>query len=143
MAEETTGLTERARPPVRPWPTPDLEGTRFDPVLTDLMREGPLTRIQLPFGEGWAWLATRYDDLRAITNDPRFGRAEVTRRPHLSFGNGPHHCTGAVLARTLTELLVDTLPARLPGLRLAVPAEQVAWRRKTMIRGPVDLPCTW
>ncbi|MFF4760256.1 hypothetical protein [Streptomyces sp. NPDC001292] len=36
--------------------------------------------------------------------------------------------------------LIDTLLDRLPGLRLAVPADQVAWRRKTMIRGPRTLP---
>ncbi|WP_171110706.1 MULTISPECIES: cytochrome P450 [unclassified Streptomyces] len=407
MTEETTTLTGQARPPVRQWPTLDLQGTRFDPVLADLMREGPLTRVQLPFGEGWAWLATRYEDVQAITNDPRFSRAEVTRRqvtriaphfeprpgslafadqpdhnrlrkavagaftvgamkrlrpraqemldelvddlvrigppadliervlepfpiavvsevmgvpaeereqvhawtrqiistsggteaadrakqglygwiaetirargitddedvysllgaavargeidepeaiglagplqiggeavthncgqmlyllltrpelmqrmrdrpeargplldellrwiphrssvglarialedvelhgmliragdpvyvsylaanrdpdvfpdpdridpdrapnPHLTFGNGPHYCTGALLARTQTELLIETLLERLPALRLAVPAEQVAWRRETMVRGPLDLPCTW
>ncbi|MFF5026288.1 cytochrome P450 [Streptomyces collinus] len=67
-------------PPVRDWPPPDLDGTEFDPVLAGLMREGPLTRIRLPFGAGWAWLATRYEDVRMITNDPRFSRTEVTRR---------------------------------------------------------------
>jgi biflaviolin synthase len=406
MTEETTTPAEQVPPPVRYWPAHDLDGTDFDPVLADLMREGPLTRIRLPYGEGWAWLATRYDDVRLITNDPRFSRAEVTRcqvtrmaphfqprpgslawadqpdhnrlrkpvagaftvaamkrlrpraqqmldglvdgvvrdgppadlvervlepfpiavisevmgvpaadraqvhawtrqiistsggaeaadrakqglygwitdtvraragstgddvyallgaavargeigeeeavglagplqiggeavthncgqmlfllltrpelmerartpgrrgplldellryvphrssvglarialedvhlhgfriaagepvyvsylaanrdpdvfpdpdrldpdrdpRPHLAFGNGPHYCTGAVLARLLTELLVDTLPARLPGLRPAVPAGQVRWRRRTMIRGPQTLPCAW
>ncbi|MFJ3305031.1 cytochrome P450 [Streptomyces sp. NPDC086549] len=407
MTEETGTLTGRASLPVRDWPALDLEGTEFDPVLADLMREGPLTRIRLPFGDGWAWLATRYEDVRVITSDPRFSRAEVTRRrvtrlaphfgprpgslafadqpdhnrlrkpvagvftmaamkrlrpraqeildgmmdrvvrdgppadliervlepfpiavvsevmgvpagdrervhawtrqiictsggaeaadrakdglygwiagtirsradstddcvysllgaavarggiseeeavglagplqiggeavthncgqmlflmltrpelrdrvrarpeargtvldellryiphrstvglarialedvelhgvriaagepvyvsylaanrdpavfpdpdridpdrdpnPHLAFGNGPHHCTGAVLGRLLTELLVDTVLARLPGLRLAVPPDEVPWRRKTMIRGPQTLPVTW
>ncbi|MET9682393.1 cytochrome P450 [Streptomyces coeruleorubidus] len=407
MTQETTTLTSQAPPPVRDWPALDLDGTAFDPVLAELMREGPLTRIRLPFGEGWAWLATRHDDVKLITNDPRFSRAEVTGRqvtrmaphfkprpgslafadqpdhnrlrkavagaftvgamkrlrpraqelldglvdevvrdgppadliervlepfpialvsevmgvpaadrervhgwtrqiistsggaeaadraknslygwitqtirsrahgtgadvysllgaavaagdiseteavglagplqiggeavthncgqmlyllltrpelrqtwqerpearealldellryiphrssvglarialedvdlhgqriragdpvyvsylaanrdpdvfpepdridpdrdpnPHLSFGNGPHYCTGAVLARLQTELLVGTLLDRLPGLRLAAPADQVAWRRKTMIRGPRTLPCTW
>ncbi|MEV8124545.1 cytochrome P450 [Streptomyces sp. NPDC085944] len=407
MTQETTTLTGQSPPPVRDWPALDLDGPEFDPVLADLMREGPLTRVRLPHGEGWAWLATRYDDVKAITNDPRFGRAEVTQRqitrlaphfkprpgslafadqpdhnrlrravagaftvgaakrmrpraqeildglvdgilaegppadlvervlepfpiavvsevmgvpaadrervhswtrqiistsggaeaaerakqglygwitetvraradsdgddvysmlgaavgrgevgeteavglagplqiggeavthnvgqmlyllltrrelmtrmrerpeargtaldellrwishrtsvglarialedvevhgtriaagdpvyvsylaanrdpdifpdpdridldrdpnPHLAYGNGHHFCTGAVLARMQTELLVDTLLERLPGLRLAVPAEQVAWRRKTMIRGPRTLPCTW
>ncbi|MBD0839721.1 cytochrome P450 [Streptomyces sp. TRM68416] len=101
MTEETTTLTE---PPVRDWPALDLDGTDFDPVLGELMREGPLTRIRLPYGEGWAWLATRYEDVRAVTNDPRFGRAEVTRRqvtrmaPHfkprpgsLAFADQPDH----------------------------------------------------
>ncbi|MER7402988.1 cytochrome P450 [Streptomyces sp. NPDC000070] len=407
MTEETTTLTGQAPPPLRDWPALDLDGPEFDPVLAELMREGPLTRIRLPYGEGWAWLATRHDDVKLITNDPRFSRAEVTGRqvtrmaphfkprpgslafadqpdhnrlrkavagaftvgamkrlrpraqemldelvdgvvrdgppadliervlepfpialvsevmgvpaadrervhgwtrqiistsggaeaadraknslygwitqtirarahstgadvysllgaavaagdiseteaaglagplqiggeavthncgqmlyllltrpelrqawherpgardalldellryiphrssvglarialedvalhghriragdpvyvsylaanrdpevfpepdriapdrdpnPHLSFGNGPHYCTGAVLARLQTELLVETLLDRLPGLRLAVPADQVAWRRKTMIRGPRTLPCTW
>ncbi|MER6451660.1 cytochrome P450 [Streptomyces sp900105245] len=69
-----------AQPPVRDWPACDLDGTALDPVLAGFMREGPLTRIRLPHGEGWAWLATRYEDVRLITNDPRFGRAEVTRR---------------------------------------------------------------
>ncbi|MER6031235.1 cytochrome P450 [Streptomyces sp. NPDC001851] len=78
MTENT--LTGQAPPPVRDWPALDLDGTDFDPVLAGLMREGPLTRIRLPFGEGWAWLATRYDDVKLITNDPRFSRAEVTRR---------------------------------------------------------------
>ncbi|WP_282701756.1 cytochrome P450 [Streptomyces sp. CC219B] len=101
MTEETSTLTE---PPVRDWPALDLDGTGFDPVLGELMREGPLTRIRLPYGEGWAWLATRYEDVRAVTNDPRFGRAEVTRRqvtrmaPHfkprpgsLAFADQPDH----------------------------------------------------
>ncbi|MFH8218263.1 cytochrome P450 [Streptomyces sp. NPDC018057] len=394
-------------PPIREWPALDLDGPEFDPILAGLMREGPITRIRLPHGEGWAWLATRHDDVKLITNDPRFSRTEVTRRqvtrlaphfrprpgslawadqpdhnrlrrpiagaftvgamkrlrpraqelldplvdavlrdgppadlvervlepfpiavvaevmgvsesdreqvhtwtrqiismcggaeaadrakegmygwiaatirarrdstgedvlsrlgaavgrgdiseeeavglagplqiggeavthncgqmlhllltrpelmarmrqrpdergpvleellrhiphrstvglarialedvelrgvriaagdpvyvsylaanrdpavfpapdtidpdrdpnPHLAFGNGPHYCTGAVLARLQTELLVDTLLDRLPGLRLAVPADQVAWRRRTMIRGPQSLPVTW
>ncbi|MFD8263228.1 cytochrome P450 [Streptomyces griseoluteus] len=64
-------------PPIRLWPAADLAGTDFDPVLTELMSEGPVTRVQLPNGEGWAWLVTRYDDVRTVTNDPRFGREAV------------------------------------------------------------------
>ncbi|MGW7569190.1 cytochrome P450 [Streptomyces tendae] len=104
MTQETTTLTGQSPPPVRDWPALDLDGPEFDPVLTELMREGPLTRVRLPHGEGWAWLATRYDDVKAITNDPRFGRAEVTTRqitrlaPHfkprpgsLAFADQPDH----------------------------------------------------
>ncbi|PWI20062.1 cytochrome P450 [Streptomyces sp. Act143] len=78
MTEET--ITE-ILPPVRHWPALDLNGTDFDPVLTELMREGPVTRIQLPNGEGWAWLVTRYDDVRTVTNDPRFSREAVMDQP--------------------------------------------------------------
>lgn len=68
-------------PPVRHWPALDLKGVDFDPVLTELMREGPVTRIQLPNGEGWAWLVTRHDDVRLVANDPRFGREAVMDQP--------------------------------------------------------------
>ena len=78
MAEET--LTETL-PPVRPWPALDLTGVDFDPVLTKLMREGPVNRIKLPNGEGWAWLVTRHDDVRMVTNDPRFSREAVMDQP--------------------------------------------------------------
>ncbi|KOV57133.1 cytochrome P450 [Streptomyces sp. MMG1121] len=78
MTEET--LTETL-PPIRHWPALDLTGTDFDPVLRELMREGPVTRIQLPNGEGWAWLVTRYDDVRMVTNDPRFSREAVMDQP--------------------------------------------------------------
>ncbi|MEU1402992.1 cytochrome P450 [Streptomyces sp. NPDC005728] len=77
MSEET--LTETL-PPIRHWPAVHLSGTDFDPVLTELMSEGPVTRIQLPNGEGWAWLVTRYDDVRRVANDPRFGREAVLDR---------------------------------------------------------------
>ncbi|MFE1438677.1 cytochrome P450 [Streptomyces sp. NPDC058739] len=104
MTEETTTLTGQAPPAVRNWPALDVPGTDFDPVLDLLMSEGPLARITLPHGEGWAWLATRYQDVRQITDDPRFGRAELTRRqitrmaPHfgprpgsLAFTDQPDH----------------------------------------------------
>ncbi|MFJ9819088.1 cytochrome P450 [Streptomyces sp. NPDC101151] len=85
MIDETLPET---LPPIRHWPAVDLTGTDFDPVLAELMREGPVTRIQLPNGEGGAWLVTRYDDVRMVTNDPRFSReavigSQVTRlAPH-------------------------------------------------------------
>jgi biflaviolin synthase len=69
-----------AAPPVRDWPAVDLPGTDFDPVLAELMREGPLTRVSLPGGEGWAWLVTRHEDVRMVTDDPRFGREAVMDR---------------------------------------------------------------
>ncbi|GGS86233.1 cytochrome P450 [Streptomyces violaceus] len=77
MSEET--ITETL-PPVRNWPALDLSGADFDPVLRELMDEGPVTRVKLPNGEGWAWLVTRYDDTRMVTNDPRFSREAVMDR---------------------------------------------------------------
>ncbi|WP_415949416.1 cytochrome P450 [Streptomyces sp. KLOTTS4A1] len=98
--------TVTSPPPVRDWPAPELSGTDFDPVLAELMQEGPVTRIRLPHGEGWAWLVTRHDDVRFVTNDPRFSRAAVMERdvtrlaPHfipskeaVGVQDPPHHTT--------------------------------------------------
>ncbi|MGW0995217.1 cytochrome P450 [Streptomyces sp. NPDC002523] len=84
MSEETLAENEtrtEAQPPIRPWPALDLTGTDFDPVLSELMREGPVVRVALPNGEGWAWLVTRYEDVRAVANDPRFSREAVMNHP--------------------------------------------------------------
>ncbi|MFI6805383.1 cytochrome P450 [Streptomyces luteogriseus] len=77
MREETIVET---LPPVRDWPAADLPGADFDPVLRELMDEGPLTRVKLRDGEGWTWLVTRHDDVRAMTDDPRFSREAVVDR---------------------------------------------------------------
>lgn len=63
--------------------------------------------------------------------------------PHLSFGFGPHCCPGGMPARLESELLVDASLDGVPGLRLAVPAEDVPFRTGTLIRGPEALSVTW
>ncbi|MFJ8594015.1 cytochrome P450 [Streptomyces sp. NPDC093598] len=63
--------------------------------------------------------------------------------PHVSFGFGPHCCPGGMLARLESELLVDALLDGVPGLRLAVPAEEVPFRNGTPTDGPEALPVTW
>lgn len=67
-------------PPVRSWPVEDLPALVPDPFLDVLLREEPVARIRLPYGEGCAWLVTRYDDVRFVTSDPRFSRARVVGR---------------------------------------------------------------
>ncbi|MFF2848073.1 cytochrome P450 [Streptomyces sp. NPDC058001] len=81
MTDKMTTDVTATLPPIRFWPALDLTAVDFDPVLAELMREGPVTRIALPNGEGWAWLVTRYDDVRAVTNDTRFSRKAVMGRP--------------------------------------------------------------
>ncbi|MFE3854115.1 cytochrome P450 [Streptomyces griseorubiginosus] len=101
MAATEETITE-ILPPIRHWPALRLNGVDFDPVLTELMREGPLTRIQLPDGKGWAWLVTRYEDVRMVTDDPRFSREAVMDQPvtRLGFLDPPDHTRlrGAVAA---------------------------------------------
>jgi cytochrome P450 RapN len=70
---------------------------------------------------------------------------DLTREqnPHVGFGHGVHHCLGAPLARLELQLAVGTLVRRLPGLRLAVPADDVAWRVNRLVRGVRALPVAW
>ncbi|MFI2615307.1 cytochrome P450 [Streptomyces sp. NPDC018584] len=76
---------------------------------------------------------------------PEPHRIDIDREgpPHLAFGYGPHHCVAPLLARMEAELLLTTLLARLPDLRLAVDPAQVPWQKDVLIRGPVTLPVTW
>ncbi|MFF7632883.1 cytochrome P450 [Kitasatospora sp. NPDC008050] len=62
---------------------------------------------------------------------------------HMTFGYGSHHCLGSHLARMVLQISVGTLLRRLPGLRLAVPAEQVRWNTVSIWRHPLALPVTW
>ena len=62
---------------------------------------------------------------------------------HVTFGHGPHHCLGAPLARLELQVVLETLVRRLPGLRLAVPADAVEWTENRAVRGPRVLPVTW
>ncbi|MFI0710202.1 cytochrome P450 [Streptomyces inhibens] len=56
-----------------PLPVEPPSGCPFDPpaALGTLRTERPISKISLPDGS-WAWLATRYADLRAILGDTRF-----------------------------------------------------------------------
>jgi cytochrome P450 len=65
------------------------------------------------------------------------------RPPHLAFGRGPHHCLGAAVARLELRAALTSLARGLPGLRLAVPPEEVPWTHGHVDSGPSALPVTW
>jgi cytochrome P450 RapN len=67
-----------------------------------------------------------------------------THNPHVAFGHGPHHCVGAQLARLEMQLAIESLLRRFPGLRLAVPADEVPWLPPHAVwSAPVHIPVTW
>jgi cytochrome P450 RapN len=63
--------------------------------------------------------------------------------PHIAFGHGVHHCLGAQLARLELQVAVGTVLRRFPGLRFAVPAEEVPFKAGRLVRGLQALPVTW
>jgi len=66
-----------------------------------------------------------------------------TENPHMAFGHGVHHCVGAPLARLELQVALGTLVRRLPGLRLAVPADEVVFRTNRVMRAVDELPVRW
>ncbi|AEW95174.1 MULTISPECIES: cytochrome P450 family protein [Streptomycetaceae] len=59
---------------------------------------------------------------------------------HLSFGHGIHRCVGAPLAKAEADIALRKLLTRFPDMQLAVPAEQLTWRRTRLVRGLAALP---
>lgn len=61
------------------------------------------------------------------------------KNPHQSFGNGPHHCAGAHVARrTVGKIILPMLFDRFPDMSLPDP-DAVQWRGFGF-RGPINLP---
>ncbi|MEU8927644.1 cytochrome P450 [Kitasatospora sp. NPDC048545] len=75
-----------------------------------------------------------------FTDPDRLDLQRPDAASHLSFGHGIHRCLGAPLAHAEVETALRVLLKRFPGLRLAVPAEQLQWRRSRLIRGLESLP---
>jgi cytochrome P450 len=63
---------------------------------------------------------------------------------HLTFGKGIHVCIGGALARLEGQIAFETLIQRMPGLRLAVPANELTIRPGGIfLRGLSSLPVTF
>ncbi|MET9357724.1 cytochrome P450 [Streptomyces sp. NPDC006617] len=102
-------------------------------VAGRLIRAGEVVTVSLP----------------AANRDPRrFERPEeldITRSAagHLAFGHGLHQCLGQQLARIELRVGFTALLDRFPGLRLAVPVDDVPLRSEMIVYGVHELPVTW
>lgn len=97
-----------------------------------LIRAGERVLMNLPAGN-WD---TDFAD------DPEKFDIERNVRGHLAFGYGAHQCIGANLARVEMQVAFSSLARRLPGLRLAVPADELRFKYAD-IYGMKELPVTW
>jgi cytochrome P450 len=82
---------------------------------------------------------------RDPTQFPEPERLDVTREysPHVAFGHGVHQCLGQQLARVEMRSGFEALLARFPGLRLAVPPDEVPMRDDMLVYGVRELLVTW
>ncbi|MEA5362899.1 cytochrome P450 [Amycolatopsis sp., V23-08] len=84
--------------------------------------------------------------LSAADRDTKLGSDmdtfDATREPtsHLAFSYGIHRCIGAELARMELRTAYPALVRRFPNLRLAVPAEELSFRKVSIVYGLDELP---
>ncbi|MFC3738868.1 cytochrome P450 [Paractinoplanes deccanensis] len=76
---------------------------------------------------------------------PDADELDVTRKPgaHLGFGHGAHACVGQQIARMELTTVLRALATRVPALRIAVPLEEIVWKKDSVVRGPAELPVAW
>ncbi|MCX5231391.1 cytochrome P450 [Streptomyces sp. NPDC006553] len=94
-------------------------------------------------GEGVVFSTSVINRDAAAYADPDTLDWSRSARHHLAFGFGIHQCLGQNLARAEMEIALGTLLRRLPGLRLAVPAEEIPFKPGDTIQGMLELPVTW
>ncbi|WP_343298690.1 cytochrome P450, partial [Streptomyces sp. SID1034] len=70
----------------------------------------------------------------------RFDITRPSRRAHLAFGHGVHHCLGAPLARMEGVIALSALFERFPGLSLAVPSGALRPVASFISNGHQELP---
>jgi nocardicin N-oxygenase len=130
----------------------------IDPMVEELLRLNPLT-----VGGGLIRVATEDVEVGGVLVSageavlPAIGSANMDSlvfadpdefrpgrpHPHIAFGHGAHYCLGAVLARMELRAAITALARSLPGMRLAVPLEDLRFTTGRLFRGLAELPVTW
>jgi len=82
-------------------------------------------------------------DSGAFPDPDRLDIRRTHPAPHLAFGQGPHTCLGAALARLLLRTALPSLLARFPHLELAVHEAELQWLPDPALRALMALPVTW
>ncbi|WND33511.1 cytochrome P450 [Streptomyces sp. BB1-1-1] len=75
--------------------------------------------------------------------DPETFDIRRSPNPHIAFGQGDHYCMGAPLARLQLEILFSRLLPRFPGLRPALPIEEMPARKGKLTAGFEQVLVTW
>jgi cytochrome P450 len=94
-------------------------------------------------GEGVVALGNTANRDPAAFADPDTFDIERGARHHIAFGFGFHQCLGQNLARLELQIVFDTLFARIPGLRLAAPVDDLPFKDDAAVYGLYSLPITW
>lgn len=99
--------------------------------------------VTIKAGDGLIALAGPANHDPAAFPDPDVFDVRRSGREHVAFGHGPHQCLGQNLARLQMEIVLGTLLRRVPGLRLAVPFDELPFKDDTNLYRLYELPVTW
>lgn len=94
-------------------------------------------------GEGVVGLSNSGNHDPDAFEDPDKFDIERGARHHVAFGFGAHQCLGQNLARMELQIVFDTLFRRIPGLRVAVPVDELPFKHDSSVYGLYKLPVTW
>ncbi|MFG3255700.1 cytochrome P450 [Streptomyces sp. NPDC048172] len=72
-----------------------------------------------------------------------FAPARPSATSQLAFGHGAHFCLGAALARAELQIVLSSLLARFPGLRLAEDVSALRMTTGMMVHALERLPVSW
>ncbi|WP_410593748.1 cytochrome P450 [Amycolatopsis sp. lyj-23] len=133
---------------------PSLLPTAVDELLRVLSIPDGVTRLAVDDievegatirkGDGVFFITSLINRDGAVHEAPdTLGWHRTTARDHVSFGFGAHQCLGQNLARITMEIALGTLLERLPGLRLAVPAEEIPFNPTAGFQVLDELPVAW
>ncbi|WP_412752920.1 cytochrome P450 [Krasilnikovia sp. M28-CT-15] len=102
-----------------------------------------LSGVRIPAGSAVFPVMSAANRDPAAMADP--DRLDVTRSltAHLGFGAGPHHCLGAQLARLELQEALRGLLTRMPGMRIAVPVEELPFKEGMLLNSLRTLPVRW
>ena len=88
-------------------------------------------------------ISSAHHDGARFAEADRFDIHRTTPGGHLAFGKGAHYCLGGQLARVQLQETFDVLVRGVPGLSLAVPADEVPWMPGMVTHAPAQLPIIW
>lgn len=94
-------------------------------------------------GEGVVGLGNAANHDPSVFPDPDTFDIDRAARNHLAFGHGAHQCLGQSLARLEFQIVFDSLLSRLPGLKLAVPFDELRFKGGEGVYGLHELPVSW
>ncbi len=107
------------------------------------VRDTVVGGVEVKAGEGVLTLGNAANHDPDVFQDPFRLDIERGARNHIAFGYGAHQCLGQNLARVELQVVFDTLFARVPTLRVAVPMSELAFKDDASVYGLHSLPVSW